>query len=312
MASIPIYSWSNWSLPGVTPMHWVNFNNNPAEEAKRYVEACKKGDLPLMFKGAEVLFNLSSLNIQDFFDDNFGHEKLAAWVSAFFGVVAYSDKKPPMLVIEYEAGISNWVQPKQQFIDQVKKLPKELKDINADKLHDSPWNPDDFIRYNRWCMEQKYRVMRKAIVTPATAAFGQPAKRGYDMPIVNYGDMRMSYSYPDINGWEISGDMSLAGWSSPSCYLADSGNRYAGRDPYQGRLEDSIEYCKSCRGTSPRVAPWISWPSHGGLPGEKLWPKLVQGVAPYSAALLFWNALDRPPEELEKNKKIAQEVFETI
>ena len=307
----PIYSWHDWQIAGVTPMHWVRCANDPVGEARGYLAACSSAGepLPLMFwRPQDRAFDLDTLDLQAYFDGRFGHELLAAWTSTLFGIVASAGIEPPMLVLDYEQGISTWGQSKQRFLSEVRTLPAEITDLTADRIYNFPWDRNDVARYNRFCVRQTQRAIRKAIVNPARAAFGQPARGGYEMPISNYADARMSFAVPDFNGWPIEGDLSVAGWSSPACYLGGGGGKYAENniDPVLGRLADWTSVVESCRQTSPRVCPWVSFPTFGGPAAAAKWPDLIAAIAPSSQLLLFWNALEG---DIEQDRAIATAAF---
>ncbi len=326
--SLPIYSWHDWQIPGVVPMQWCALASDPVAEADKVIaRATSEGACPPIMLWRLQDRGLLNVTLSDFVRGVYRHELTAAWVSTLIGRIAGVGLRPPMLVLDYEEGFSNWhpgttVESFDKMLaDGLEKaLPYYARGITSNDLFTWPWDREAIIQWNRFAAAQRNDALRKAVVTPARAAYGQPAVGGFEIPISNYGDARISTPVRDYNDWEVRYDETVAGWSSPSCYLGLDGQRYIGRDANQGRYEDAVAIVKSCRATSWRVAPWISFPGYNGDiskdvsdVAETLWPKLVEDLAPMSSALLWWNPREAVPDaDFERQRAIAEQTFAAL
>lgn len=293
---IPIYSWHDWSLTdsGVTPMAWCRAVNDPTSEADAVIaRAALEGACPPLFIWRPEDAGFLECSLSDFVRGNFNHAALAAWVTTLMGRIAGAGLEPPMLILDYEGGFSRWHAPvtavtfDQMLADGLEpRLPPYAQGITSDDLFVQPWDREAILQWNRFAVSHRNDAIRQAVVGPTRAAFTG------EFPISNYGDQRLSAPVYDLNNWQERYDLSVAGWSSPSCYLSGGGNRYTNLSSAQqadARRLDAIARLRSAYATSPTLAPWISYPGYDNAEARKAWPRLVQDIHPYCRTFLWWN-----------------------
>ena len=284
---LAIYSWVDAGQPSIIPMTWQPTNSTgPA--------LFLRGPMPGAF----------AASLTDLIANGPAVDHWREWMRNYYRRL---NPAPKRIVLDEEAdGIDYW----QLFS---KPTPPADRVALFKSVWDNPaayaklpqavkaFKPEDFatptgrghpavIAWNQFAADVMHKALRQVCFDPAVEAFGKTIE------VSNFVDMETDTALFDPNGWPVANGL-MGNWSSPACYLSNTGNLYQNRAKpvIWNNFIDGLNYVRACLNYSWRVAPWVSYPSyHEGNIGDKplkaLWAELIEHLkASGIRDFLYWN-----------------------
>ena len=203
-SNFKVYSWSDWHIPGVTPMVWAAMDSLTPEQAAAttlpQLEATPQGSRAIFLWHIGDDFTSSSLG--DLVRNGFNTSHDRQWVTQYFSLLKDAGVTPDFIVMDYEGGVNYWQVSTPQ-VQQVmgdpslrSHLPSALQAFTAGsfKYHSGVW-PAAVTAWNNWALDESTAALRDVVAAPALAVFGK------NVPMSNYGDINPTATIYDLNGW---------------------------------------------------------------------------------------------------------------